>query len=115
MTSLAIEIIDQVRILTTCLDQTIHTNPGRQGLQTTATIPLVQAIGPTALEALVARGVQVDHRLGHLVVVEDKINDQYLDYENAFTSIFYCFFELLYIVCSKLRSGSCHQSGKYQR
>ena len=81
MTTLASEIIDQVQILATCLDQTIHTNPGRQGLQTTATIPLVQSIGPTALEALVAR---MDHRLGHPVVEEDKINDQYLDYENAF-------------------------------
>lgn len=106
MTTLVSEIIDQVRILITCLDQTIRTNLGRQDLQTTATIPLVQAIGPTALEALVARGVQVDHRLGHLVVAEDKISDQYLDYENAFTSIFYCFFELLYITCSKLKSGS---------
>jgi hypothetical protein len=68
------ETIDQVRISTISLGQTIHINLGRQGHQTTVTIPLGQAIGPTALEALVARGVQVDHRLGHLVVVEDKIN-----------------------------------------
>ena len=75
MTTLASEIIDQVQILITCLDQTIRTNLGRQDLQSIDTIPQVQAIGPTALEALVARGVQVDHRLGHLVVVEDKIID----------------------------------------
>ena len=74
MTTLASETIDQVRISTISLGQTIHINLGRQGLQTTATIPLGQAIGPTALEAQVPRGVQVDHRLGHLVVVEDKIN-----------------------------------------
>ena len=74
MTTLASETIDQVRISTISLGQTIHINLGRQGLQTTATIPLGQAIGPTALEAPVPRGVQVDHRLGHLVVVEDKIN-----------------------------------------
>ena len=36
---------------------------------------LGQAIDPIALEARVARGVQVDHRLGHLVVVEDNIID----------------------------------------
>ena len=74
MTTLASETIDQVRISTISLGQTIHINPGRQGLQTTATIPLGQAIGPTALEAQVPRGVHVDPRLGHLVVVEDKIN-----------------------------------------
>ena len=75
MTTLASETIDRVRISTISLVQTIHTNLGKQGLQTTVTIPLGQAIGPTALEARVARGVQVDHRLGHLVVVEDKIID----------------------------------------
>ena len=74
MTTLASETIDRVRISTISV-QTIHTNLGRQGLQTTVTIPLGQATGPTALETRVARGVQVDHRLGHLVVVEDKIND----------------------------------------
>ena len=75
MTTLASETIGRVLISTISLDQTIHTNLGRQGLQTTAIIPLGQATGPTALETRVARGVQVDHRLGHLVVVEDKIND----------------------------------------
>ena len=75
MTTLASETIGRVRISTISLDQTIHTNLGKQGLQTTVTIPLGQAIGPTALEARVARGAQVDHRLGHLVVVEDKIID----------------------------------------
>ena len=74
MTTLATETIGRVRISKISLDQTIHTNLGRQGLQTTATIPLDQATGPTALETRVARGIQVDHRLGHLVVVEDKIN-----------------------------------------
>ena len=74
MTTLASETIDRVRISTISV-QTIHTNLGRQGLQTTAIIPLGQATGPIALETRVARGVQVDHRLGHLVVVEDKIND----------------------------------------
>ena len=68
------ETIVLVRTSTIYLDQTIHTSQGKQGLQTTATIPLGQAIGPIALEARLARGVQVDHRLGHLVVVEDKIN-----------------------------------------
>lgn len=75
MTTLACETIGRVRISTISLDQTIHTNLGRQGLQTTAIIPLGQATGPTALETRVARGVQVDHRLGHLVVAEDNIND----------------------------------------
>ena len=56
-------------------NQIIYTNLGKQGLQTTATIPLGQAIGPTAQEARVARGVQVDHLLDHPVVVEDSIND----------------------------------------
>lgn len=74
MTTLATETIGRVRISKISLDQTIHTNLGRQGLQTTATIPLGQATGPTALETRAARGIQVDHRLGHLVVVEDKIN-----------------------------------------
>ena len=74
MTTLATETIGRVRISKISLDQTIHTNLGRQGLQTTATIHLGQATGPTALETRVARGIQVDHRLGHLVVVEDKIN-----------------------------------------
>ena len=67
--------IGLTRTSTIYLDQTIHTSQGKQGLQTTVTIPLGQAIGPIALEARVARGVQVDHRLGHLVVVEDKIID----------------------------------------
>ena len=75
MTTLATETIGRVRISKISLDQTIHTNLGRQGLQTTVTIPLGQATGPTALETRVARGVQVDHRLAHREVVEDKIND----------------------------------------
>ena len=78
MITLASETIDQVRITTISQDQTIHTNLDRQGLQATATIPLGQAIGPTALEARAARvaqGVQVDHRLGHPAVVEDNVND----------------------------------------
>ena len=74
MTTLASETIDRVRISTISLVQTIHTNLGRQGLQTTVTIPLGQATGPTALGTQVALGVQVDLLLGHLVVVEDKIN-----------------------------------------
>jgi hypothetical protein len=69
------ETIALVRTSTIYQDQIIHTNLSRQGLQTTATIPPGQAIGPIALEAQVARGIQVDHRLDHLVVVEDKIND----------------------------------------
>ena len=56
-------------------NRTIHTNLGKQGLQTTATIPLGQAIEPTALEAQVAQEVQVDRRLGHLVGAEDNINN----------------------------------------
>ena len=75
MITLASETIDQIRIPTMFQDQTIHTNLGRQGLQTTAITPQGQAIGPTALEARVARGVQKDHRLGHPVVAEDNIND----------------------------------------
>ena len=75
MTTLASETIDRVRNSTISLDQTIHTNLGRQGHQITATTPLGQAIGPIPLEVRIARGVQVDHRLGHLVVVEDKIID----------------------------------------
>ena len=63
------------RVPTIYLDQTIHTNIGRQGLQTTATITLVQIIVPTALEARVAPEAQVDHRLDHLAVAEDKIID----------------------------------------
>jgi hypothetical protein len=57
------------------LDQKIHTNPGKQDPQITITIHLGQAIGPTALEARAALGVQVDHRLDHPVVAEDNIND----------------------------------------
>ena len=102
------ETIGLARILTIYLDQTIHTNLGKQGLQTTVTILLGQAIAPTALEARVARGVQVEHRLDPLVVVEDKINDLSLIYENSFTTNFYNFFELLENASSKLRSGSCH-------
>ena len=75
MTTLASETIDRVRNSTTSLDQTIHTNLGRQGHQITATTPLGQAIGPTALETRAARGVLVDQLLGHLVVEEDNIND----------------------------------------
>ena len=74
MTTLASETIDQVRISTISLGQTIHINLGRQGLQTTATIPLGQVIVPTALEARVAQEAQVD-RLGHLVAAEDNINN----------------------------------------
>ena len=69
------ETIVLVRTSTIYLDQTIHTNIGRQGLQTTATITLVQIIVPTALEARVAPEAQVDHRLDHLAVAEDKIID----------------------------------------
>ena len=69
------ETIVRVRISKIFLDQTIHTNLGKQGLQTTVTIPLGQAIDPIALKVRIARGVQVDHRLGNLVVVEDKIID----------------------------------------
>ena len=69
------ETIVRVRISTISLDQTIHINLGKQDPQITISITLGQAIGPTALETRIARGVQVDHRLGHLVVVEDKIND----------------------------------------
>lgn len=54
------------------LDQTIQTNLGKQDPQITITIHLGQAIVPTALEARAALEVQVDHRLGHPVVVEDK-------------------------------------------
>ena len=43
--------------------------------QITISIHLGQVIGPTTLETRVARGVQVDHRLAHREVVEDKIND----------------------------------------
>ena len=74
MTTLATETIGRVRISKISLIQTIHSNLGRQGLQTTTTIPLGQATGPTALGTQVALGVQVDLLLGHLVVVEDKIN-----------------------------------------
>ena len=69
------ETIVLVRTSTIYLDQTIHTSQGKQGLQTTATIPLGQAIAPTALEAQVAQEVQVDRRLGHLVAAEDNINN----------------------------------------
>ena len=69
------ETIVLVRTSTIYLDQTIHTSQGKQGLQTTATIPLGQAIEPTALEAQVAQEVQVDRRLGHLVAAEDNINN----------------------------------------
>jgi hypothetical protein len=57
------------------LDQTIHTNLGRQGHQTTATIPQDQAVGLTALEDQLTRGVQVDLHPGHPTEAEDKIND----------------------------------------
>ena len=56
-------------------DQTIHTNLGKQDPQITISIHLGQAIDPTAQETRVARGVQVDHRLGHQVAAEDNIND----------------------------------------
>ena len=69
------ETIVLVRTSTIYLDQTIHTSQGKQGLQTTATIPLGQAIAPTTLEARVAQGAQVDRRLGHLVAAEDNINN----------------------------------------
>ena len=69
------ETIVLVRTSTIYLDQTIHTSQGKQGLQTTATIPLGQVIVPTALEARVAQEVQVDRRLGHLVAAEDNINN----------------------------------------
>ena len=69
------ETILLVRTSTIYLDQTIHTSQGKQGLQTTATIPLGQAIEPTALEAQVAQEAQVDRRLGHLVGAEDNINN----------------------------------------
>ena len=102
------ETISLARTSTIYLDQTIHTNLGKQGLQTTVTILLGQAIAPTALEARVARGVQVGHRLDPLVVVEDKINDLSVIYENSFTTIFNYFFELLENASSELGSGSCH-------
>ena len=57
------------------LDQTIHTNLGRQGHQTTAIIPQDQAVGLTALEDQVTQGVQVDLHQGHPIEAEDKIND----------------------------------------
>ena len=69
------ETIVLVRTSTIYLDQTIHTSQGKQGLQTTATIPLGQVIVPTALEARVDQEVQVDRRLGHLVAAEDNINN----------------------------------------
>ena len=69
------ETIVLVRTSTIYLDQTIHTSQGKQGLQTTATIPLGQVIVPTALEARVAQEAQVDRRLGHLVAAEDNINN----------------------------------------
>ena len=69
------ETILLVRTSTIYLDQTIHTSQGKQGLQTTATIPLGQVIVPTALEARVDQEVQVDRRLGHLVAAEDNINN----------------------------------------
>tara|TARA_Y100001958_G_C21207415_1_gene533390 strand:- start:707 stop:973 length:267 start_codon:yes stop_codon:yes gene_type:complete len=69
------ETIVLVRTSTIYLDQTIHTSQGKQGLQTTAIIPLDQAIVPTALEARVAQEGQVDRRLGHLVAAEDNINN----------------------------------------
>ena len=69
------ETIVLVQTSTIYLDQTIHTSQGKQGLQTTATIPLGQAIAPTTLETPGARGVQVARRLDHLVVAEDNIND----------------------------------------
>ena len=71
------ETIVLVRTSTIYLDQTIHTSQGKQGLQTTATIPLGQVIVPTALEARVDQEVQVDRRLGHLVAAEDNINNLY--------------------------------------
>ena len=100
--------IGLVRTSIIYLDQTIHTNQGKQGLQAAATIPLGQAIAPTALEARVAQEVQVGRRQGPLVVAEDKINDLSLIYENSFTTIFYYFFDLLENASSKLRSGLCH-------
>lgn len=57
------------------LDQTIHTNLGRQGHQTTAIIPQDQAVGLTALEDQLTRGVQVDLHPDHPTEAEDRIND----------------------------------------
>jgi hypothetical protein len=60
------------------MNQTIHTNLNGQGHRMIITIHLVQVIDRTVLETqatlgnLVAQEVQVDHRPGHPVVVEDK-------------------------------------------